>query len=222
MSAQLSGTGSPDRSPSRFVAVVPVKPPAFGKSRLGDLGDDQRRRLAAAFALDTAAACLAARSVARVLVATDDAPFSAQLMALGCAAVPDGDTNDLNAALRQAASEAHRRWPDLEPVALCADLPALLPADLDAALESLVPGGPSFVADADGVGTTLYTAPYDEFDPQFGADSCQAHLLTGALELRGALATLRRDVDDLDDLRAAAALGLGPRTAALVEELGLA
>ncbi|MDN4172810.1 2-phospho-L-lactate guanylyltransferase [Nocardioides sp. SOB77] len=222
MSAQLPGAGSPARSSARFVAVLPVKPPAFGKSRLGDLGDDQRRRLAAAFALDTAAACLAARSVAEVLVATDDAVFSAQLTALGCAAVPDGDTNDLNSALRQAVSEARRRWPDLEPVALCADLPALRPDDLDTALAALVPGGPSFVADADGVGTTLYTAAYDEFDPHFGGGSRQAHLFSGALELRGELATLRRDVDDLDDLRAAAVLGLGPRTAPLVRELGLA
>lgn len=217
MSAQSPGAGSP----ARFVVVVPVKPPAFGKSRLGGLGDDQRRRLAAAFALDTAAACLAARSVAQVLVATDDARFSAQLTALGCAAVPDGDTNDLNSALRQAVSEARRRWPHLEPVALCADLPALRPDDLDAALGSLVPGGASFVADADGAGTTLYTAPYDEFDPRFGGGSRDAHLAAGALEVRGELATLRRDVDDLDDLRAAAVLGLGARTAPLAHELGL-
>ncbi|MDN4160577.1 2-phospho-L-lactate guanylyltransferase [Nocardioides abyssi] len=218
MSAQPPGNGSP----TRFAVVVPVKPPAFGKSRLGGLGDEQRRRLAAAFALDTAAACLAARSVGAVLVATDDAGFAARLTALGCAAVPDGDTNDLNAALRQAAREAHRRWPELEPVALCADLPALRAADLDAALGSLVPGGPSFVADADGVGTTLYTAPHAEFDPRFGGGSRAAHLAAGALEVAGELPTLRRDVDDLDDLRAAAVLGLGPRTAPLAQELGLA
>lgn len=218
MSAQPPGP----RSPARFVVVVPVKPPAFGKSRLGGLGDDQRRRLAAAFAVDTVAACLAADAVAQVLVATDDAGFSAQLVALGCAAIPDGDTNDLNSALRQAVAEAGRRWPELEPVALCADLPALRAEDLDDALHGLVPGGASFVADAAGLGTTLYTAPYGEFDPQFGVGSRAAHLAVGALEVRGELRTLRRDVDDLDDLREAAVLGLGPRTAPLVEELGLA
>lgn len=205
-----------------FVVVVPVKPPARGKSRLGSLGDEQRRRLAAAFALDTVAACLAAESVAHVLVATDDAWFSAELGALGCAAVPDGDTNDLNSTLRQAVAEARRRWPALVPVALCADLPALRPADLDTALGSLVPGGPSFVADAATTGTTLYTAPYDEFDPHFGGGSRQAHLVSGALEVRGELATLRRDVDDLDDLQEAVGLGLGPRSAAVAADLGLA
>lgn len=210
----------PGRPPhQRFVVVVPVKPPAFGKSRLGGLGDDQRRRLAAAFALDTVAACLAAGSVAQVLVATDDAWFSAELAALGCAAVPDGDTNDLNSALRQAVAEARRRWPDLVPVALCADLPALRPAELDAALGSLVPGCASFVPDAAAVGTTLYTAPYDGFDPHFGVDSRAAHLAAGALEVRGDLPSVRRDVDDRDDLRQAVILGVGPRTAALASEL---
>lgn len=201
------------------MVVVPVKPPAFGKSRLQGPTDELRRELAGAFALDTAAACLATEGVAQVLVATDDARFAARLAALGCATVPDGDTSGLNAALRQAVAEARRRWPDLTPVALLADLPALRPGDLGAALAALVPGGPSYVADADGTGTTLYTAPYDEFDPAFGVGSAEAHQQGGALPVRGELATLRRDVDDLDDLRAAAALGLGPATAAVVAQL---
>ena len=52
----------------RYVALVPVKPPALGKSRLVGLPDTERRALAAAFALDTVAACIAAESVAEVLV----------------------------------------------------------------------------------------------------------------------------------------------------------
>lgn len=204
-----------------YVVVVPVKPPALGKSRIVGLDHEQRRGLARAFALDTVAACLAADHVAAVLVATDDAAFSRELGALGCATIPDGDTNDLNAALRQAVAEAQRRWPDHTPVALCADLPALRSAELTVALESVVPGGPSFVADAEGVGTTLYTAPYGEFDPRFGAHSRAAHLGSGALELGAGLASLRRDVDDLADLRAAVALGVGPETSALVSSLDL-
>lgn len=209
---------SPAEQP--YVVVLPVKPPAFGKSRLQGPTDDLRRELAGAFALDTAAACLAATRVAQVLVATDDARFAVRLAALGCATVPDGDTSGLNAALRQAVAESRRRWPGLTPVALLADLPALRPADLDTALGSLVPGGASYVADADGTGTTLYTAPYDEFDPAFGVGSAEAHRLGGALPVGGELATLRRDVDDLDDLRAAVALGVGPATAAVVAQLG--
>ena len=42
-----------------YVVLVPVKPPAVGKSRLVGLPDETRRELAAAFALDTVSACLA-------------------------------------------------------------------------------------------------------------------------------------------------------------------
>ena len=73
-------------------------------------------------------------------------------------------------------------------------------------------GTPAFVSDAEGTGTTLYTASYDRFEPRFGARSRQAHLDTGATEIVGELPTLRRDVDDLDDLRAAIALGVGSET----------
>src|SRR5690349_8720650 len=40
-------------TPVRCVVVVPVKPPALGKSRLVGLTDEQRHELAEAFALDT-------------------------------------------------------------------------------------------------------------------------------------------------------------------------
>lgn len=199
----------------QYSVVVPVKPPARGKSRLVGLPDEQRRGLATAFALDTVTACLGAEHVGAVLVVTDDVAFSARLSALGCAAIPDGVAGDLNGTLRQAVAEARRRWPDLEPVALCADLPALSPTDLDDALARARSGAASFVADAEGVGTTLYTAPYELFDPRFGPASRAAHLDGGAAEIDGDLATLRRDVDDLSDLRAAHRLGLGAHTAAV-------
>ncbi|WP_246142659.1 2-phospho-L-lactate guanylyltransferase [Nocardioides rubriscoriae] len=197
-----------------YVVMLPVKPPARGKSRLQGVPDERRRDLAEAFALDTAAACLAAGAVHAVLAVTDDAAFAARLAAAGCATVPDGG-GGLNGALRQAAAESQRRWPGRQPVALLADLPALRPEDLDAALASLVPGGASYVVDAEGTGTTLYTAPWDEFEPEFGTDSALAHRDAGALAVPGALRSLRRDVDDLDDLRAAAALGLGVATTAV-------
>jgi 2-phospho-L-lactate guanylyltransferase len=203
-------------SDQQYAVLVPVKPPALGKTRLGDVGDDARRSLAEAFAQDTVAACLAATSVAAVLVVTDDVRFSTVLTALGCEAVPDGVTGDLNGTLRQAAAEAHRRWPHLVPVAICADLPALVPEDLDATLARVSGPHPWFVPDADGVGTTLYVASYDEFDPRFGPGSRDAHLDGGARELADVPASVRRDVDDLDDLREAVALGVGPRTAAAV------
>jgi 2-phospho-L-lactate/phosphoenolpyruvate guanylyltransferase len=197
----------------KYVALVPVKPPALGKSRLVGLTDDDRRALAAAFALDTVAACLAATTIGQVLVATDDASFAKELTGIGAVAIPDGVAMDLNGTLRQCAAEAHRRWPELVPVALTADLPALRADDLDEALAAVAPGEAAYVADADGLGTTLYTAAYEGFDPQFGPGSASAHDATGARPITAPLPRLRRDVDELADLDAALALGVGPRTA---------
>ena len=196
-----------------YVALVPVKPPALGKSRLVGLADTDRQAMAAAFALDTVAACMSSTAIAQVLVATDDASFSVELAALGAVTIPDGVAMDLNGTLRQSAAEARRRWPGLVPVALTADLPAVRPDDLDEALGEVTPGEAAYVADAAGLGTTLYTAAYDAFDPRFGPGSALAHDATGARPIRAALPRLRRDVDDVDDLQDALALGVGRRTA---------
>lgn len=209
--------------PPTYAVVVPVKPPSRGKSRLVGIPGGAREELAAAFALDTVTSCLAARSVGAVLVATDDARFSAALAATGAPCIPDGASSDLNATLRQTAAEARRRWPAMRPVALCADLPALDPADLDAALTSplLDARAAAFVADSDGIGTTLYSASWEGFDPRYGDGSRRAHLEAGAVEVTGALTTLRRDVDDLPGLQAAAALGVGAHTRRVLDTLGL-
>jgi 2-phospho-L-lactate/phosphoenolpyruvate guanylyltransferase len=195
-----------------YVVLLPVKPPARGKSRL-EVDPVRRRALAAAFALDTARACLAAGRVVAVLAVTDDARFADDLRAVGCETIPDGVHGDLNESLRLAAAEARRRWPDAVPVAVCADLPALHPADLDAALSSQPEAtGAVFVSDQDGLGTTLYAAPYDAFEPRFGFHSRQAHLDGDAVEIAGDLRSLRRDVDDARALAAADVLGLGAHT----------
>jgi 2-phospho-L-lactate guanylyltransferase len=121
--------------------------------------------------------------------------------------------DDLNESLRVGAAEAQRRWPGARPVAVCADLPSLRPADLDSALsEAEELASPAFVVDGDGVGSTLYTAPHDDFAPHFGPASRAAHLDAGAREIDGDLSSLRRDVDDAEALAAAAGLGLGAHT----------
>lgn len=205
-------------SPS-FVVLMPAKPPAAGKSRLGGLPAEHRSALAAAFALDTAEAALGAERVSAVLAVTDDHRFARDLSAIGCSVIPDGVGGDLNATLRQAAAEAQRRWPGLRPVALTGDLPALRSADLDATLLLVADlvhehgeGVTAFVRDAPGSGTSLYTAPAVRFLPRFGPDSAARHLAAGCIEL-DAPATVRRDVDQIGDLGAAMVLGLGPRSA---------
>ncbi len=199
----------------QFALLVPVKPPSVGKSRLVGPSPDVRRSLAAAFALDTVGVALRTPQVGAVLAVTDDATFAGELAAVGAEVVPDGVTGDLNESLRQGAAEAARRWPGLTVVAMCADLPALTVEDLSGALEevaALVDSGPVFVADADAIGTTLYAAPADRFDPRLGPGSRATHLALGARELGGDWPTLRRDVDDLGTLASARDLGLGNHT----------
>lgn len=201
-------------SQRRYAALVPVKPPSFAKSRLAALGDEARADLAAAFAADTVAAALECPLVERVLVVTDDHLLAGSLTDLGAEVIPDGATDDLNGTLVQAAAEMHRRRPDLGLVGLCADLPALRTDDLADALAAADASQMSFVADEERVGTTVVVSPgLDEFRPSFGDGSRQRHLDAGAVEISLPVPTLRRDVDDPDDLAEALDLGVGPRTA---------
>ncbi len=194
-----------------FVVIVPVKPPARGKSRLDTFTASRRRDLAAAFARDTVAAAQQTPGVAAVLVVTDDHRFAAVLSRDGAEVIPDGTSEDLNATLRQAAAECVRRWPGTLPVALCADLPCLRTDDLAAALS--MTGAASFVRDAAGTGTTMYSAPHAVFEPSFGENSAGVHLQHGAVEIALAVPSLRLDVDDPSDLARALRLGVGAHTA---------
>jgi 2-phospho-L-lactate guanylyltransferase len=123
----------------------------------------------------------------------------------------------LNPALTEAAAHAAQAWPDDGIAALVGDLPALRPDELTAALAAAADHPRAFVPDAAGTGTTLLTAaPGVDLHPEFGADSAARHGRT-ALPL-DAGPGLRQDVDTAADLHAAAAVGLGPATAA---ELGV-
>ena len=212
-----------DATADRFAVLVPVKPPAFAKSRLRDLGDQARRDLATAFAVDTVSAAVACPVVDRVLVVTDDHELARGLADLGVEVLPDGTTDDLNGTLRLAAAEMARRRPELHLVALCADLPALRPDELTLALAAAQGPGMAFVADADGVGTTaVVAADLDAFRPAFGPGSRQRHLDAGAREVEGvAVPSLRRAVDDRDSLAEAVRLGVGPRTSFVATRLGI-
>ncbi len=123
----------------------------------------------------------------------------------------------LNQALAHGAAYAHDHWPGRGRAGLAGDLPAVRPEELAAALSAAARLGAAFVPDAAGTGTTLYAAaPGTEFRPQFGVGSRAAHLATGAREVGAGLTGLRRDVDTVDDLRLAEAIGLGPRTRAVL------
>lgn len=201
--------------------VVPVKPLWAAKSRLrGATGDDPgaHARLALAMALDTIAAARAAALVGRVLVMSIDPVVAAGLAAEGVEVEPDGPVPGLNPALRHGAALLRSRG-GAAVGALQADLPALTPADLDAAITAFTtcPATRAFTSDAAGTGTTLLLAAAGtDLAPRFGAGSAQRHRAAGVAELCGHWPGLRRDVDTADDLRDAIDLGLGPRTRAVL------
>ncbi|MFF5259194.1 2-phospho-L-lactate guanylyltransferase [Actinomadura viridis] len=197
--------------------VVPVKVLARAKTRLSGAAGPHRRALALAVAADTVSAALRCARVRHVIVVTDDPVPAAELGALGARVVPDEPGAGLNPALVHGAARGRESAPGTGVGALSADLPALRPDELGRALDAAARVPEAFVPDAAGVGTTLYTArPGVPFAPAFGRDSRTAHRARGARELAlGGIDSLRRDVDTLDDLRAALALGAGPRTAAV-------
>ncbi|CAM5670645.1 2-phospho-L-lactate guanylyltransferase [Streptomyces aurantiogriseus] len=202
--------------------VIPLKPLALAKSRLADTAaDGLRPGLALAFAQDTVAAALACPAVRDVAVVTDDALAGRELAALGARIVPDQPSSGLNAALTHAAAVVRATRPDSALAALNADLPALRPLELARVLDAAEEFPRAFLPDAAAIGTTLLAvAPGHELLPAFGTDSRARHRASGAAELRlDTVDSVRQDVDTGEDLRAALALGVGPRTAAAATRL---
>ncbi len=207
--------------PLRWSLVIPVKVLARAKSRLASLAGSRRGELALAMAADTVAAAVACPAIGAVIVVTDDAAAGAELGGLGAHVVADEPRAGLNPALVFGAAYADARWPGRGRAGLAADLPALDPTEIGRALAAASGWAEAFVPDAAGSGTTLYAAgPAAAFSPRFGPGSRDRHLAGGAVELDlPGMAGLRRDVDTPADLRSAAKLGLGPRTAVLAAEL---
>jgi 2-phospho-L-lactate guanylyltransferase len=219
-----------------WTVIVPVKRLAVAKSRLRAAttgtdappvaSDGEHEALVLAMALDTIAAALASPVVGRVVVVTADLVAGQEAAVLGAETIPDVPDAGLNPALAYAAAHVRRTGlPGTEPgvAALAADLPALRGEELTEALrraeDQAFARGPralvrSFVADAAGTGTVLLAAPPGAvLEPCFGELSAAAHEASGGVPLTEAWPSLRRDVDTPDDLAAAFALCVGPRTA---------
>lgn len=190
--------------------IVPVKPLTRAKSRLRGASTDHQA-LVLAMLLDTLAAAEATPAVDRITVVSSDPVVTAELT--GRTVELAEDPGELNAALRHGARLASRHG---TVAALQADLPALRPADLAAALAEAA-GRRAFCADLAGTGTTLLiAAPGEDLTPRFGAGSAVAHRAGGAIAITAEVPTLRCDVDTHADLDTAVALGVGRHTAAVL------
>ena len=176
--------------------VIPVKHLDRAKSRLRGAHPDHR------------ALVLAAPGVRAVLVVCEDERVVAGLAGTGAECRDERGLPGLNAALRFGARVLRSRDPGSAVAALQADLPALAPADLGAALSEAA-GRRAYVPDHTWTGTVLLGgAPGQRLDPRFGPGSAGRHAAS-AVAVGTGLASLRRDVDTATDLAAAADLGLG-------------
>lgn len=199
---------------------MPIKSLTLAKSRL--IGccyprdERNRARLVLAMAADTVAAALATPGVGTVLVTATRPAEVAELRALGAEVVDDGGAAGLNAALRHGAGLLRRADPEGIVGALQADLPALRPDDLAAAVAESA-GRRAMCADQVGTGTTLLlSTPGGRLDPRFGHGSAAAHVRSGATPLTTPAPTLRADVDTVADVERARALGVGRHTRAVL------
>jgi 2-phospho-L-lactate guanylyltransferase len=179
----------------RWTVVIPVKPAAIGKSRLG-LGPE----VAQAIALDTVAAVVACEVVERVIVVTADAAFRPP----GAEVLPERTPSGIDSAVAAGAALAgigNAR------AALLGDLPSLVPEELAAALTAAARHPRGFVPDHEGTGTTLVTAaPGVELLTAFGPDSAAHHAALGLIELSlPPGSSVRFDVDTPEQLEIALA-----------------
>jgi 2-phospho-L-lactate guanylyltransferase len=209
-------TDSPAATPWPWTVVLPVKGGPGAKTRLSPLGE-RRTRIAAAIAVDTVAAARATSRAAVVLVVTGDPETARWSLDLGATVVADpGRGLDAAVAAGIGAAPGH-----LPCAVLLADLPALRPVDLAAALDhcaaALLAGARrAVVPDSDGDGTVLLAAAHPAaLTPSFGPGSAARHARGGVL-LPMAAPRLRRDVDTPADLAVAVTLGVGPATTAAV------
>lgn len=200
--------------------VIPVRPAASAKSRLAvdssAEAHSRRTALAAAIALDTVEAARHSHSIGEVFVVGSlaESVDGVQLV------------DEPGLGLLVAIAEGLARCNPAAPTAvMLGDLPAVQPADLDAALLGASEHHWSFVADAEGVGTTLVVAQAGlPHSLRFGPGSAEQHSFAGYAELELPVTSgLRRDVDTLEQLDELARLAregvvqLGPRTRALLQ-----
>lgn len=204
-----------------WTVVVPIKGGPTAKSRLSAVAGADHAALSLALALDTldavaALAAVAAGGVVGLVVVTSDPTVAGAARARAARVVPDPG-GGLDAAVDAGVAAAVAAAPERGVAVLLGDLPAVRPQDLDDALAACGAHAGAVVPDRQGTGTVLLTArPPVRLRPAFGAGSAARHA-RAATRLDLNLPRLRTDVDDAEGLSAARTLGLGARTAAILD-----
>jgi 2-phospho-L-lactate/phosphoenolpyruvate guanylyltransferase len=206
------------------VALVPLRAPGVGKSRLaGMLSVEGRAALAGAMLADVTTA-LRATAVDRVVVAAGGPAAVSAASALGLETLADPvGVRGLDGALAAAAA---RLGPVGTLVVVAADLPCLRPDDVTRLLETEVEVAVAPTADG-GTGGLLRRPP-DACATAYGVGSARRHLAlartAGRSAAQVALRGFAHDVDvaaDLARLRGPDRPPLGERTVAVLDRLDI-
>jgi len=194
----------------RARAIVPQKPLAAAKSRLGEaLSPAARIELSVALLRHVCGALRAVGDIEGLTVMTPDPAVRARAGAWGIATFPDPGPG-LNAALARTMQTIRRSCAVL---IVAGDLPLLRPADVASLLAAAGPDRLVVAPSKEGTGTNAALVPPGmRFCPAYGAASLVAHR-GGARLLGYDVVEVRRpglafDVDTEADLLALRALSL--------------
>jgi 2-phospho-L-lactate guanylyltransferase len=163
-------------APNTF-AVLPVKRPESGKSRMAGAMDDERRRaLVEAMFEDVLEALSGSRMLFGTIVVTGDGEIAGIAAKHGCQAIDDpSDAGHSEAAM--AGTAAAVGYGAERVLLLPGDCPLLNPREVDRLLGSVPERFVAVVPDRHGTGTNaLLLSPPDAIEPAFGEGSAERHL----------------------------------------------
>lgn len=205
---------------SPVVALVPLRAPGKGKTRLSEMLDPSERAILASAMLADVAHALRQAPIDRTIIVASDAQAGAAARALGLDVTLDPpSTPDLNAALQSASGVVGTAGTLL---VVAADLPRLKPSDVEGILSE---DAQVVVAPTDDGGTGgLLRRPPTIIGTAYGPQSSAMHLRLGhgarARTVSVDLPGFRTDVDTWEDLQALANGPVGRATARFLERLG--
>ncbi|MBW3657333.1 MAG: 2-phospho-L-lactate guanylyltransferase [Actinobacteria bacterium] len=201
------------------LALVPLRSPGEGKSRLAtELTREERAALSGAMLADVTSSLLAS-AVERIVVVASGAPAAAAASALGLDVLLDPPTtHGLDGALAAATCQL---GPVPELLVVAADLPRLTPTEVDGLLatDAAVAVAPT----EDGGTGGLLRRPSDAIRTAYGPASGARHLAraraAGMAAVRVELPGFAGDVDTWADVTALTRGPLGVATSAFLRSI---
>ena len=203
-------------SQGTWTAIIPIRSFTEGKTRLTVPRADNPS-LIQAFADDVIHACSTCPEISRTVVVSPDPQVLALAQDRGCGILEEPGATGINEAITLARTNIQG-----PVIAVLGDTPCITGEILTMVLDEAHDKSTSFVADAAGVGSTMWCVqPPSSATSHFGHHSRAEHRAHGAVELGTSKASpdwarARRDVDTDIDLWDAIRLGLGPASSELL------